>query len=93
MCYVLIGFDSTPEQDLHRVETLRELKIDPFVMPYDRGSLYQRAFARWVNHKAIFKSVPWPDYQSRVMKQEKAGTGWAPKPVTRGTGPGERKTS
>jgi len=76
MCYVLIGFNSTEEQDLYRVETLRSLGIDPFVMPYDKSDLYQRAFARWVNHKTIFKSVKWEDYKYRVYKQEEAGTGW-----------------
>lgn len=76
MCYVLIGYDSSEEQDLHRVETLRSLGIDPFVMPYDRSDLYQRSFARWVNHKAIFKKVPWEDYRSRVLKQETQGAGW-----------------
>ena len=63
MCYVLIGFNSTPEQDLYRVEKLRELKIDPFVMPYDKSDQYQKKFARWVNHKAIFKTVKWPEYR------------------------------
>jgi hypothetical protein len=62
MCYVLIGFSSTPEQDLWRVETLRRLGIDPFVMPYNKKDPYQKAFARWVNHKAIFKTVKWEDY-------------------------------
>lgn len=62
MCYVLIGFDSTHEQDLYRVEKLRELKIDPFVMPYNKFDPYQKRFARWVNHKAIFKTVKWEDY-------------------------------
>ena len=62
MCYVLIGYASTPEQDLHRAETLRSLKIDPFVMPYDKTDYYQRRFARWVNHKATFKKVAWKDY-------------------------------
>lgn len=76
MCYVLIGFWSTEQQDLYRVETLRGLGIDPFVMPYDKTDLYQKAFARWVNHKAIFKSVKWPDYRGRVQAQEDAGTGW-----------------
>lgn len=76
MCYVLIGFNSTEEQDLHRVETLRALGIDPFVMPYDKSDLYQRAFARWVNHKAIFKKVKWEDYWPRVREQELAGHGW-----------------
>lgn len=62
MCYVLIGFNSTPEQDLYRVEKLRELKIDPFVMPYNKSDSYQRKFARWVNHKAIFKTVKFSGY-------------------------------
>lgn len=62
MFYVLIGYNSTPEEDLYRVETLRGLGIDPFVMPYNKFDDYQRKFARWVNHKAIFKSVKWEDY-------------------------------
>jgi hypothetical protein len=62
MFYVLIGFDSTPEEDLYRVELLRSLKVDPFVMPFDKSNDYQRMFARWVNMKAVFKSVSWEDY-------------------------------
>lgn len=64
MCYVLIGYWSTPEEDLYRVETLRALKIDPFVMPYNKRDKYQRRFARWVNHKAIFMSVKWSEYRA-----------------------------
>jgi hypothetical protein len=63
MVYVLIGFNSTPEEDLYRVEELRKLKIDPFVMPFNKKDRYQRDFARWVNFKAIFKSVKWEDYK------------------------------
>lgn len=63
MSYVLIGYWSTPEEDLYRVEKLRELKIDPFVMPFDKSDPYQKKFARWVNHKAIFKTVKWKDYK------------------------------
>jgi len=66
MFYVLIGFNSTPEEDLYRVETLRGLGVDSFVMPYDKFDDYQRSFTRWVNHKAIFKSVKWKDYIYRV---------------------------
>ena len=62
MCYVLIGFDSTPREDRDRVETLRNMKIDPFVMPYDKSDGYQQAYARYVNHKAVFKTVSWDDY-------------------------------
>lgn len=72
MFYVLIGFDSTPEEDLHRVELLRSLKADPFVMPFDKKDDYQRKFSRWVNHKAIFKSVSWDKYgASPTRKSEK----------------------
>jgi len=62
MFYVLIGYNTTPEEDLYRVEVLRGLGVDPFVMPYNKFNQYQRDFARWVNHKAIFKSVKWEEY-------------------------------
>jgi hypothetical protein len=64
MCYVLIGYDSTPEQDLSRVMKIRELKIDPFVMPFNKKDKYQMKFARWVNMKAIFKTVKWEEYNA-----------------------------
>ena len=63
MCYVLIGYNSTPEQDLYRIEKLREMGIDPFVMPFNKSNPYQKRFARWVNHKAIFKTVKWENYK------------------------------
>jgi len=62
--YVLVGFNSTPAEDLHRVETLRGLGVNPFVMPFNKQDRYQRRFARWVNHKAIFKSVAWGEYRA-----------------------------
>jgi len=70
MCYVLIGYWSTPEEDLYRVEKLRELKIDSFVMPFNKKDKYQKDFARWVNHKAIFKTVKWEDYKHKVNKNK-----------------------
>ena len=63
MCYVLIGFNTTEKEDLYRIEALRELKIDPFVMPYNKKDIYQKNLARWCNNKAIFKTVKWKDYQ------------------------------
>jgi hypothetical protein len=62
-CYVLIGYNSTPSEDLRRVETLRDIGIDPFVMPLDKSNQYQKRFARWVNMKAIFKTCSWEDYE------------------------------
>lgn len=71
--YVLIGFDSTPEQDLYRVTKLRDLGCDPYVMPYNKADMYQKAFARWVNHRAIFNTVAWEDYRAGVKKPEDHG--------------------
>lgn len=41
--FILIGFDSTPEQDQFRVEELRKLGCKPFVMPYNKSDKYQKA--------------------------------------------------
>jgi hypothetical protein len=61
--YVLVGFWSTPEQDLMRVMKLKELGVNPFVMPFNKKDEYQKRFARWVNMKAVFKSVKWENYR------------------------------
>jgi hypothetical protein len=61
--YVLIGFDSTHEEDLERVMLLKEIGVNPFAMAYNKMNSYQKKFARWVNHKAIFKTVKWEDYR------------------------------
>jgi hypothetical protein len=61
--FVLIGYWSTPAQDLHRIEVLRDYGVSPFVMPYDKADRYQADFARWVNRKAVFASVAWEDYE------------------------------
>ena len=65
MAYVLVGYETTPEEDMYRIEKLRELGISPFVMAYDRSDEYQRHVQRWVNHKAVFHSVPWAEYRYR----------------------------
>ena len=54
-----------------RVKFLRSIKVDPFAQPYrdienkTQPSQEQKDFARWVNHKAIFKSVQWEEYKCR----------------------------
>lgn len=60
--FVLIGYDTTPEQDLYRVEMLRDLGALPYVMPYNKSDYYQKRFTRWVNHRAIFKTVEFNNY-------------------------------
>lgn len=58
--YVLTNYGSTHEQDLYRVETLRDMGYDPYVMIYERPSAppITRELARWVNNKRIFRIVP-----------------------------------
>ena len=63
MCYVLIGYWSTPEEDLERVMHLYdEYGIMAFVMPFDKFDNYQLNFARWVNNKILFKTRTWEEY-------------------------------
>lgn len=69
--YVLIGFHSTEDEDMHRIQVLRDYGCDPYVMPFNKEDPYQKKFARWVNHKAIFKSVKWEEYSNGVRKQTK----------------------
>lgn len=59
--YVLTNFDTTFEQDLERIYTLRDLGYDPYVMIYDKEhtktSDEVRKLQRWVNNRRIFKTV------------------------------------
>lgn len=71
MCYVLVGFNSTVEQDMYRIERLRELKIKPYVMPYrdfenkSKPSRYARDLAQYVNKPMIFNSCSFADFSPR----------------------------
>jgi len=70
-CYVLIGFDSTIEQDLFRLNTLKHLGITPFVMvfrDYNNNripSQYEKDFQRWANRGELFKSTEFENYVPR----------------------------
>lgn len=58
--YCLVNFDSTLEEDFHRIYTLREIGISPYVMIYDKehcDSIY-RKIQRWVNAPQLFWSTP-----------------------------------
>lgn len=71
MCYVLVGFNSTMEQDMYRIERCRELGIKPYVMPYrdfenkTKPSQYARDLAQYVNKPMIFKSCRFEDFSPR----------------------------
>ena len=56
--FVLCNFDTTIEQDLERIYTLRELGYWAYVMLYNKESIPQghelRRMQRWVNNRFIF---------------------------------------
>ena len=70
-CYVLVGFNSTMEQDMYRIERLRELGIKPFIMPYrdfenkTKPSQYAKDLAQYVNKPMIFNTCKFEDFQPR----------------------------
>lgn len=67
--YVLCNYDTTLEQDLERIYTLRELGYWAYVMLYDkenipRGHTYKK-LQRWVNNRFIFaKCKTFDEYMS-----------------------------
>ena len=66
--YYLIGYWSTIEEDQMRSDLLLANKFDGFAMPYNKNDPYQRARARWENHKAIRKSVTWEEYNRKPLE-------------------------
>lgn len=58
--YVLTNFNSTLEEDLERVYTLRALGFDPDIRIYNKPSAPReiRLLQRWCNNRRIFNSEP-----------------------------------
>lgn len=64
--YLLTNYGSTHEQDLYRVETLRQMGFDPYVMIYEKSTAppITRHLQRWVNNKRLFYAIPsFSDYE------------------------------
>lgn len=59
MVYCLTNYNSTMEENLHRIYTLRDLGFDPYVMIYDKPNAPREIvdLQRWCNNKIIFKSA------------------------------------
>lgn len=68
--YVLCNFDTTFEQDLERIYTLREMGYWAYVMLYDKDNIPKghrlRKLQRWVNNRIVFASCPtFEEYQKK----------------------------
>ena len=69
MVYCLTNFNSTMEENLYRIYTLRDMGYDPYVMVYDKPHAPKeiKMLQRWCNNKIIFKSVKkFEDYDVRL---------------------------
>lgn len=66
--YVLTNFNTTMEENLYRVYTLRDMGYSPYIMIYDKPKAPQevRELQRWCNNRRIFRSTKrFEDYDPR----------------------------
>ncbi len=74
--YVLTNYNSTLEEDLYRVYTIRDLGMGPYVMIYNKQSAPReiKNLQRWVNNKIIFnsdKAAVFEDYRGDGKKKRR----------------------
>lgn len=72
MIYVLVGFNSTFEEDMYRTKKLIDLKVKPFIMQFNRNSTKKRDpklidLARWIN-KRYYNFLAFEDYNGRKQR-------------------------
>jgi len=71
LCYMLVGFNTSFEEDMYRFRKLLELRVDPFVMVYNEaGSPMLHHFARWVNGR-IYTKCGFEDYKPWIRDRVK----------------------
>jgi len=65
--YVLTGYNTTFEEDYHRVKLLIDMGVLPFVMKYNerKDDSKLNNLARWIN-KRYYKVVPWKKYNAKT---------------------------
>lgn len=58
--YTLVNYDTTMEENLYRIYTLRDMGYNPYVMIYDKPHAPReiRLLQRWCNNRRIFRSEP-----------------------------------
>ena len=56
--YTLVNYDTTMEDNLRRIYTLRDMGYDPYVMVYDKPTAPKevKQLQRWCNNRIIFKA-------------------------------------
>lgn len=69
MVYVLTNFNSTMDENLHRIYTLRDMGYDPYVMIYNKPNAPHEIMElqRWCNNKIVFGACKrFEDYSRRI---------------------------
>ena len=71
-CFVIVGFNTTFEEDMYRVKTLMDLGVTPYVMKYNNqeDDIRLNHFARWVNG-FFFKICTFDAYDPWVKAQQR----------------------
>ena len=64
VCYILVNFDTTIEQDIHRIQFCREIRISPYPMIYDKehAKPIYRKLQRWCNNFIFWSCPTFEDY-------------------------------
>lgn len=60
--YVLVGYNTTHDQDVYRCQKLKELNTNAFVMPFVKNR-ETNALARWANKKWLYWAIDYKDYK------------------------------
>lgn len=70
MCFMLTGYNTLTSEDEYRFFKLRELGIDPYIMPFNLTYPTEKHhhFARWVNGR-IYKKCSFNEYEPWVKAQ------------------------
>lgn len=63
--YLLTNYNTTPEQDLYRIETLKAMNVLPYVMVYEKHKAHRlmRELQNWANQPHILFKYTWPEYR------------------------------
>jgi len=74
MVYVLIGYDSTEEEDFHRCQVLVDYRVRPYVMPFNQ-SKKEKKFKRFIDsfmwRKYSTLAEAWKDYDPQKYRKDK----------------------
>lgn len=76
LCYMLVGFDTSFEEDLYRFQELKEVGVDPYIMVYrgeggerdEYNKIRLQHFSRWINGR-IYKKCCFDQYTNWIKAQ------------------------